>query len=415
MTSPKSNDVEVLGAERRRRWSTQEKLAIVRETYEPGMSVSLVARKHGVNPNQLFHWRKLERIGALTAVGCGETVVPAAELDAARRQIRELQRLLGKKTLEVEILKEAVEGGPRPKMDCALALVARGQPMKLVADVLGVARSNLHRRARRSATWRDSRRHRTPRTDSALVSEIQHEIAQLTAYGYRRAWVMVNRRRDSDGRRRVNHKRVYRVMREHRLLLQRHTARPVDTRSHDGRIAVDESNRRWCSDGFEIACDNRERVRVAFALDCCDREAMSWIATTRGITGDMVRDLMVEAVEARFGDALPAHPIEWLSDNGSPYVARPTRAFARDIGLEPVTTALRSPQSNGMAEAFVKTFKRDYVQRMDRATALSVLQQLRPAFEHYNEVHPHSALKMLSPRMFRERRRHLSDKVCPQI
>jgi transposase len=109
MTSPKSNEVEVLGAERRRRWAASEKLAMVRETYEPGMTVSLVARQHGINPNQLFRWRKLERVGALTAVGAGETVVPAAELEAARRQIRELQRLLGKKTLEAEILREAVE------------------------------------------------------------------------------------------------------------------------------------------------------------------------------------------------------------------------------------------------------------------------------------------------------------------
>lgn len=109
MTSAKNEEVEVLGAERRRRWSAGEKLAMVRETYEPGMTVSLVARRHRINPNQLFHWRKLERIGALAAVEAGETVVPAAELEAARRQIRELQRLLGKKTLEAEILKEAME------------------------------------------------------------------------------------------------------------------------------------------------------------------------------------------------------------------------------------------------------------------------------------------------------------------
>jgi transposase len=109
MTSRNSKEPEVLGSERRRRWSASEKLSMVRETYEPGMTVSLVARKHGVNPNQVFHWRKLERIGALTAVCAGETVVPATELEAARRQIRELQRLLGKKTLEAEILREAVE------------------------------------------------------------------------------------------------------------------------------------------------------------------------------------------------------------------------------------------------------------------------------------------------------------------
>ena len=287
--------------------------------------------------------------------------------------------------------------------------------MKRVCDVLGVARSHLHIRAHRPASWTDHRRHRRPRDDSHLVAEIRCEVAGLPTYGYRRAWAMVNRRRDAEGRRRANHKRVYRVMREHHLLLTRHTGRPLDTRSHDGRIAVAESNRRWCSDGFEIACDNRERVRVAFALDCCDREAMGWVATTGGITGDMVRDLMVEAVEARFGCELPSQPIEWLTDNGSPYIAADTRSFALEIGLEPVTTAIRSPQSNGMAEAFVKTFKRDYAGCMDRRDAITVLRQLESAFEHYNEVHPHSALKMMSPRMFRRGTSQLSVAVCPEI
>jgi putative transposase len=126
--------------------------------------------------------------------------------------------------------------------------------------------------------------------------------------------------------------------------------------------AVDERNRRWCSDGFEIGCDNGERVRFAFALDCCDREAMSFLAATSGISGDDVRDLMGAAVEHRFGavDRLPA-TIEWLSDNGSCYIAGNTRSFARDIGLEPITTLIESPQSDGMAEAFVRTIKRDYV------------------------------------------------------
>lgn len=109
MTSHKINGVEVVEVQRRRRWSLTEKMAMVRETYEPGMSVSLVARRHGINPNQLFQWRKLEKVGALTALGAGEPVVPAGELDAARKRIAELERLLGRKTLENEILKEAVE------------------------------------------------------------------------------------------------------------------------------------------------------------------------------------------------------------------------------------------------------------------------------------------------------------------
>ena len=110
MTSNKQTiEVVTVSEERRRRWSVQEKAALVKETYEPGMSVSLVARKHGISASQLFNWRKHEREGALVAVHSGESVVPASELAAARAQIAQLQRMLGKKTMEAEILREAVE------------------------------------------------------------------------------------------------------------------------------------------------------------------------------------------------------------------------------------------------------------------------------------------------------------------
>ena len=99
----------VVKDQRRRRWYLAEKAALVRRIYEPGISVSLVARQEGVSAGLLFQWRKLERQGALTAVSAGEAVVPASELAAARAEIAKLQRVLGKKTLENEILKEAVE------------------------------------------------------------------------------------------------------------------------------------------------------------------------------------------------------------------------------------------------------------------------------------------------------------------
>lgn len=101
---------EVLtGPERRRRRTPSEKLAIVAETQESGVTVSLVARRHGIAPNQLFLWRRLASQGALAATQSEEPVVPASEYRSLQGQIRELQRLLGKKTMEAEILKEALE------------------------------------------------------------------------------------------------------------------------------------------------------------------------------------------------------------------------------------------------------------------------------------------------------------------
>ncbi|MGZ2478785.1 putative transposase [Sinorhizobium medicae] len=160
---------------------------------------------------------------------------------------------------------------------------------------------------------------------------------------------------------RPNAKRVYRVMKLHNLLLVRHTG-AVDDRLHDGQVAVERSNIRWCSDGFEIGCDNKEKVRVAFALDCCDREAIAHVATTEGIKSQDVQDLVITAVENRFGRInMLSEPIEWLTDNGSCFIAKDTASLLRDIGMEPCTTPVRSPQSNGMAEAFVKTFNCDPV------------------------------------------------------
>ena len=128
---------------------------------------------------------------------------------------------------------------------------------------------------------------------------------------------------------------------------------------------------------------------------------MSFVATAGGLSSDDVRDLMVAAVEHRFGQVnhLPG-AIEWLTDNGSCYVARDTKRFARSIGLVPRTTPLESPQSNGMAEAFVRTLKRDYVRVSAIPDAQAVLRQLPGWLAHYNEVHPHRALGYRSPREF---------------
>jgi putative transposase len=268
--------------------------------------------------------------------------------------------------------------------------------VKTVTDALGVARSNLAAQARTAAR----RRGRRPQPEAELLAEIKQVVAGQPTYGYRRVHALIRRNRREEGSAPVNAKRVYRVMKAHGLLLQRHTGDGVERR-HDGRVAVDRPNTRWCSDGFEIGCDNGERVRIAFTLDCCDREAISWVATTGGIDSGDICDLMIESVERRFGlvDRLPA-AIEWLSDNGSPYTAGETRKLAREIGLLPCTTPIESPQSNGMAEAFVKTFKRDYARVSPRPDAASVLRQLDNWFEHYNTVHPHKALGYRSPREF---------------
>jgi putative transposase len=53
-------------------------------------------------------------------------------------------------------------------------------------------------------------------------------------------------------------------------------------RRHIGRIAVLTSDTRWCSDCFEFRCEDGAKLSVTFALDCCDRETIGWVASTTG-------------------------------------------------------------------------------------------------------------------------------------
>ncbi|HGE3447494.1 TPA: IS3 family transposase [Escherichia coli] len=408
--------IDVLGPEKRRRRTTQEKIAIVQQSFEPGMTVSLVARQHGVAASQLFLWRKQYQEGSLTAVAAGEQVVPASELAAAMKQIKELQRLLGKKTMENELLKEAVEYGRGKKVDSARALIARGWGVSFVSRCLRVSRAQLHVILRRADDWKDGRRSRHT-DDTDVLRRIHHVIGELPTYGYRRVWALLRRQTELDGMPAINAKRIYRIMRQNALLLERKTAVPPSKRAHTGRVAVKESNQRWCSDGFEFRCDNGEKLRVTFALDCCDREALHWAVTTGGFNSETVQDVMLGAVERRFGNELPASPVEWLTDNGSCYRANETRQFARMLGLEPKNTAVRSPESNGIAESFVKTIKRDYISIIPKPDGLTAAKNLAEEFEHYNEWHPHSALGYRSPREYLRQWASdgLSDNRCLEI
>jgi transposase InsO family protein len=142
-------------------------------------------------------------------------------------------------------------------------------------------------------------------------------------------------------------------MAQNGLLFQRYTGKPPG-RAHAGQIITIRPNLRWTSDAFEIPCWDGQVVRVVFALDTCDREIMAWSATTGGISGD----LMVEPVET-----------------------------------------------------LVKTFKRDYVYVHDRPDAQTVLSQLSYWLEDYNEIHPHKALRLKSPREFI--RSYLKPAACP--
>lgn len=267
--------------------------------------------------------------------------------------------------------------------------------MRLITETLDVSRSNIREQLDKVPKLNIKKNI----DDEWLLPLIKEITDSRPTYGYRRVNAILNLKLMAMNKEKVNHKRIYRIMKENHLLLTRYGAKRMQ--AHDGKVMTLKSNTRWCSDSFSIQCFNGDRVHVAFAMDTCDREVMSYVASTIGTNGAAIRDLMVECVEKRFGKtAVLPHQVQWLSDNGPCYTSHETVGFARMIGFDVRTTPSYSPESNGMAEALVKTIKRDYAWFADLKDAPTVMGQLNNWFEDYNENAPHKGLKMKSPRQF---------------
>ena len=231
--------------------------------------------------------------------------------------------------------------------------------------------------------------------DESIFKDILQILKFRPTYGYKRITAMLNKDRLIKNLSLYNKKRIYRVMQINGLLLPKE--HKIRDHKKTGKVETLFSNTRWCSDGFEIQAYNGEKVFVAFALDCHDRELISYVANNRPLLSVDIQNLMIMSVEERFQKLKTPRTIEWLSDRGSIYRAIETQQLGKILGLKSCFTAPHSPESNGMAEAFVGTIKRDYVYTSDCYSADEIFKMLPQWFKDYNQHAPHSALGMKSP------------------
>ncbi len=109
----------LIGVQRCQRWSTSEKICLVEENQQPCSSVSFVARRYGISLSLLFLWKRRMLVGGHEAMQAYEEVVGTSRVREFERRVRDIECLLGRKTMGVESLKEALDLARAKKTDLA--------------------------------------------------------------------------------------------------------------------------------------------------------------------------------------------------------------------------------------------------------------------------------------------------------
>jgi putative transposase len=234
-----------------------------------------------------------------------------------------------------------------------------------------------------------------PRRAPAWLSELQRLLEQHPTFGYRRLWALLRYQRGVV----VNHKAVYRVLREKRWLVHQRVSTPRP-RARGLVSRASRSNERWAMDVTHIPCGRDGWAHLAAVIDCHDRELIGYEFALRGRAKEAERAIEAACL-ARFGTLRPSSPPTLRSDNGLIFQSRRFRQACRDYRLPQEFITPYTPEQNGMIERFFRSLKEECVWQHQFQTFEDARYRIRTWLTWYNEGRPHQALKYRSPVQFR--------------
>lgn len=253
------------------------------------------------------------------------------------------------------------------------------------ARVLGVPRSTVYARRKAAARTEPSAK-RGPRTalaDDALLAAIRAVLAETPwiGEGYRKVWAMLRHKgtRTSKGR-------VLRLMREHQLLAPHRAQGVAETKAHEGTITTETPDTMWGTDATQTVTTREGTATVFVLVDHCSSECVALRASLRGTRFEAIDTLRSGVVE-RFGshDQGVAAGLAVRHDHGSPFVADLYQKELRFVGAESSPAFVREPETNGVAERFIRTLKEQLLWIRRFATIEELQAALDDFRRRYNE------------------------------
>ena len=280
-----------------------------------------------------------------------------------------------------------------------------GKPygVKAVCSTLDVPRSSFYERKRRKRSKGRKHKKRGPVpavSDEKLLALIKRDLAAspFIGEGHRKVWARLKFGRGIA----VSRKRVLRIMRENNLLspYRRPQMAPND---HDGEIITSEPNVMWGTDGAKVFTRREGWGWIFVNVEHWNSECMGWHVTKKGDRFAALEPVSM-GVASEFGSVERgiARGLSLRMDHGTQYLADHFQNQVKAWGMTPSFAFLEQPQTNGVAERFIRTLKEQAIYGRTFNTMEEVRQAVAEFVELYNESWLIEKNGYLSPRQARE-------------
>jgi putative transposase len=263
----------------------------------------------------------------------------------------------------------------------ARELVAAGHRPAVVARILQISRQAIYRVPRPSRAPASPKRRPVDDAEAAIVELAEEHPTD----GYRMVTAWARRRLG----RRINRKRVLRVMRERKLIQRR---RPLARRRRPGFFRVERPDQLWHLDMTSVWVAEHGWVYLMAAIDCCTREIVAWHLESRCRAREAIA-LIERAVAVR---AIAPGTLTLGTDNGSAFTARAFKAVLSGQGIAHRRGGYRDPESQAFIESWFGKLKERCVWREEFETLDQAREAIDTYVTHYHH-RPHSRLDYRTP------------------
>jgi transposase InsO family protein len=246
--------------------------------------------------------------------------------------------------------------------------------------------------------------------DECLLSLIRPIKADHPFWGYRRIWAYMKYRLNQA----VNKKRIYRLMKEHNLLVLPNLRLKAkrDNQSNRNKPRANRPNQFWGTDMTKLMLRSFGWLYLVIVLDWFTKKIVGYSISSRSRTEEWL-DALNCACNNQFPQGITSKQEELylVSDNGSQPTSKKYMQACNVLEIKQIFASYNNPKGNADTERVMRTIKEDFIWVREFSNPIEFAEQFKKWVEDYNNDYPHSSLKYKTPCQFEKEQLQFTTKI----